>query len=70
MITVSRTINPYGRGFDAGLRVGEHANCREVPDCPFGVGSRDAKAWYAGYQDGADALAFEATHRTPNRRLP
>lgn len=55
--------NPYGLGFDAGLGIGEHQGSREVPDCPYAVGSRNAKSWHAGYHDGADAKAFEGAHR-------
>jgi hypothetical protein len=59
--------NPYGRGFDAGLGVGEYYGSWGVPDCPYPVGGRDSKAWHAGYHDGADALAFEAAYRRPPR---
>jgi hypothetical protein len=55
--------NPYGRGFDAGLGIGEYQDSREVPDCPYPVASRDAKSWHAGYHDGADAKSFDGAHR-------
>ena len=54
--------NAYGQGFDAGLGIGQYEGV-DVPDCPFEVGSKKAKHWHAGYQDGLDAKLTETNLR-------